>query len=132
MNKVLTVDDDLFMTKMLDKILTAHAFEVSTANTGLGAIEFVRRQVPDAIVLDLMMPDLDGWEVCREIRTFSQVPILVLSAVVDSEGVMRALEEGANDYLVKPVPAGVLVSNLRRLIHNAQGNLEVIDAIQYE
>lgn len=132
MNKVLAVDDDVMMTKMLDKILTANEFEVSTANNGLDAIVAVRRQVPDAIVLDLMMPDLDGWEVCREIRTFSQVPILVLSAVVDSEGVMRVLEEGANDYLVKPVPAGVLVSNLRRLIENAQGRLEAADAAQDE
>ena len=132
MNKVLAVDDDVIMTKMLDKILTANAFEVSTANNGLDAIEAVRRDVPDVIVLDLMMPDLNGWEVCREIRTFSQVPILVLSAVVDSEGVMRALEEGANDYLVKPVPVGVLISTLRRLIDNVQGDWEAIDATQDE
>jgi DNA-binding response OmpR family regulator len=91
-------------------------FEVFTVNSGAEAIKATRDLNPNVIVLDLMMPGITGWEVCRTIRTFSQVPILVLSAVVDSEMVMQSLEEGANDYLVKPVPRGVLISHIKNLV----------------
>jgi DNA-binding response OmpR family regulator len=71
---------------------------------------------PDIVVLDLMMPDMDGWQVCQAIRSFSEVPILVLSAMVNSEAVSRAMQAGANDYLVKPAPLHSLTTHLRKLI----------------
>jgi DNA-binding response OmpR family regulator len=124
MNKVLVVDDEPAVTDMLDNMLSASGFVSLTVNTGPAAIEAARKWKPDVILLDLMMPDVDGWQVCRAIRTFSQVPILILSSVVDSEGVMRALEEGADNYLIKPVPMGVLVSSVRLLARDTHGGPE--------
>ena len=116
--KVLVIDDDILLTAMFKTSFEQENFEVRVVNSGLDGIQAARDMEPDVIVLDLMMPGIDGWEVCREIRTFSRTPILVLSAVVDSEMVMRALDEGATDYLVKPVPPGAVISHLRKLSRN--------------
>lgn len=119
MTKVLIIDDDVLVTNMIKETLDPDSFEVFVANSGSEGIETTRQLKPDVIVLDLMMPGMSGWEVCRTIRTFSQVPILVLSAVIDSERVTRALDDGADDYLVKPVPTGMLASRIKRLMKNA-------------
>jgi DNA-binding response OmpR family regulator len=113
--KVLIIDDDIPFTDMLEEILSEGKFEVRVANSGLEGIEATRQQKPDVIVLDLMMPGLDGWQVCQAIRTFSQVPILIVSAVIDSSKILQALDAGADDYLLKPVSSGVLISRLRTL-----------------
>lgn len=115
MAKVLVIDDELDMTKVLEEMLTRADFEVSTTTSGSEGIEAVRRQEPDVVVLDLIMPGISGWEVCRTIRSFSQVPILILSAATGADKVLQALDEGANDYLVKPAPKNVLISRVRML-----------------
>lgn len=128
--KILVIDDDVTLTDMVRVLLEANEYQVYTANSGTDGIEAARECQPDLIVLDLMMPDVDGWHVCRAIRSFSQVPILVLSAVIDTEGVMRVLEEGADEYLIKPVPVGVLVANVRQMaqrIRSHQQNAETSD-----
>ncbi len=118
--KLLIIDDDFLLSKTLKTILEPEAFEVFVANSGPAGIQAVRQWKPDVILLDLMMPELDGWQVCRAIREFSQTPILVLSAVINPTMVTRALDEGADDYLVKPAPTGVLVSRLNRLARYAR------------
>jgi two-component system KDP operon response regulator KdpE len=120
--KVLIVDDDRSLTEIFKLAIPQQDFEVFTANSGPEGIKTMRQMQPDVIVLDLMMPDMDGWQVCREIRSFSQIPILVISAIVDAQQVMRALDEGADDYLVKPVVPGVLISRLKRLVRQAYNN----------
>jgi DNA-binding response OmpR family regulator len=120
--KVLIIDDDRNLTEVLKLTIPQQDFEVFTVNSGLEGIETMRHTQPDVVVLDLMMPDRDGWQVCREIRSFSQVPILVVSAIVDSKQVMRALDEGADDYLVKPIVPGVLISRLKRLVRQTYNN----------
>jgi DNA-binding response OmpR family regulator len=112
--KVLVIDDDVLLTSVI-KVSLEEIFEIRVVNSGLEGIRAAREMEPDVIVLDLMMPGTDGWQVCREIRKFSQVPILVLSAVVDSNLVIQVLDEGATDYMVKPVPPGALVSYVKRL-----------------
>ena len=114
--KVLIIDDDVLITGLLTKMMEFAGFEAYAENSGLAGVEAVRRLNPDVVVLDLMMPGMSGWDVCKEIRTFSQVPVLVLSAVTDSQLVMQSLENGANGYLVKPVPEKVLVSHIRELL----------------
>jgi DNA-binding response OmpR family regulator len=116
--KLLIIDDNASITDMLELILPAEGFDVTTVNSGPDGIEAVHRLNPDVVVLDLMMPGVDGWQVCREIRAFSQVPILVLSAVVDNEQVNRAMDEGANGYLVKPARLDELVAHMRRLVES--------------
>ena len=113
--KVLVIDDDVIVTDMLKDTLEREDFKVFVTNSGSEGVKLTQQLTPDVIVLDLMMPGMNGWEACRAIRTFSQVPILILSAVIDSDLVMRALDEGANDYIIKPVTTSVLSSRLKRL-----------------
>ncbi len=114
--KVLSIDDDVAMTELTAMLLRTHGFDVLTANVAREAIQIVREKQPHAVILDLMMPDMDGRQVCRAIREFSNVPIIILSALNDPETVASALDSGADDYLVKPVPSQVLAAHLNRLI----------------
>ena len=114
--KILIVDDDEAITGLLAQMVEFSGFEAHTENSGAAGVEAVRRLDPDVVVLDLMMPGMSGWDVCKKIRTFSQVPILVLSAVTDSQLVMQSLDNGASGYLVKPVPEKVLISHIKELL----------------
>ena len=114
--KILSIDDDIGMTELTALLLRTHGFEVIGANIALEGIQLVREKQPQAVILDLMMQDMDGQQVCRAIREFSNVPILVLSALNDPEMIAAALDSGADDYLVKPVPSQVLAAHLNRLI----------------
>jgi len=117
--KILAIDDDPAMTELLTLLLKPQGFDVRTANTGEEGMAVIRSDQPDVVILDLMMPGMDGWQVCAEVRKFSKVPILVLSAL-DSPGmVASALDAGADDYLIKPVPSGVLIAHLNNLARRA-------------
>jgi CheY-like chemotaxis protein len=119
MYKVLTIDDDPAMTELLTLLLKMHGLDAYMANSGEDGLKLVRKLSPDVIILDLMMPDMDGWQVCTQVRAFSKVPIIVLSAL-DSPGIVAsALDAGADDYLVKPVPSGVLIAHLNNLTRRA-------------
>jgi DNA-binding response OmpR family regulator len=120
--KLLIIDDDPTLTETLKRFLELKKFEVRVANAGLAGIELARQWSPDVISLDLMMPGIDGWQVCAAIREFSRAPILIYSAVINPELVERALDEGANDYLVKPTPPGVVASRLQRLARYSRAN----------
>ena len=120
--KLLIVDDDPTLTETLKRFLELKKFEVMVANSGSTGIELARQWSPDVISLDLMMPGVDGWQVCAAIREFSRAPILIYSAVINPEAVERALDEGANDYLVKPTPPGVVASRLQRLARYTRAN----------
>ncbi len=117
--KVLAIDDDPAMTELLTLLLKTRGFEVFTANTGEDGIRMIRAIMPDVVILDLMMPSVDGWQVCAQVREFSNTPILILSAL-DSPGmVASALDAGADDYLIKPVPSSVLIAHLNNLTRRA-------------
>lgn len=113
--RVLVIDDDKELTDLLRIVLEPKGFEILTSNSGLEGIEMAHQLHPDVIVLDLLLPGIDGWQVCREIRSSSPVPILVLSANSKPGMVTKALDEGADDYLLKPTPTNVLVAHLRKL-----------------
>jgi DNA-binding response OmpR family regulator len=115
MYKVLTIDDDPAMTELLTLLLKMHGIDAYMANNGEEGIRLMRKISPDIIILDLMMPGMDGWQVCEKIRSFSDIPILILSALDNPGMVASALDAGADDYLVKPVPSGVLIAHLNTL-----------------
>lgn len=123
MTSVLTIDDDPAITELLSILLRSHNFEVLIANSGQEGLRAIKEKSPDLVVLDLMMPDMDGWRVCKEVRAFSSVPILVLSALDDPSVVASILDAGADDYLVKPVTSAILVAHLNKIARRTTGTL---------
>lgn len=128
--KILCIDDDPSITDLLDMLLRKRGFEVTVANSGEEGLNLIRKTTPHVVILDLMMPGIDGWQVCKNVRSFSNVPILILSALNDAEMIASALDAGADDYLVKPVSSNVLVANLNKLIRRT-GALNLPDNKTY-
>lgn len=113
--RILVIDDDPAMTELLRILLEPASSNLFTANSGKEGIEIIQSQGPDVVILDLMMPDMNGKQVCEAVREFSNVPILILSAL-DSPGMVAdALNAGADDYLIKPVSSSVLIAHLKKL-----------------
>ena len=102
MTLVLVVDDDQDLAEMLGIVLTGAGIDVDLVSRGDEALEVFRNNPPDLVLLDVMLPGLDGIEVCKQIRAESMVPIVMLSAKGDTHDVVRGLEAGADDYMVKP------------------------------
>ena len=114
--RVLVVDDEPQIVRGLKVILGNAGYRVEDATTKQEALDAVSIRPPDAIVLDLILPDGDGVEVCREIRRWSQVPIVVLSAVGDERQKVRALDAGADDYVTKPFGSDELLARIRAVL----------------
>jgi two-component system, OmpR family, KDP operon response regulator KdpE len=114
--KIIVIDDDPAMTDLLKIILSSAPAEILAANTGTEGIFMTKKNAPNIVILDLIMPEMDGWEVCKAIREFSKVPILILSALDQPGLVAQALDAGADDYLVKPVSSGELLAHIKRLV----------------
>ncbi|HKZ86078.1 MAG TPA: response regulator [Anaerolineae bacterium] len=113
---ILVVEDDPDARKVLSLILKLDGFEVSTVSGGREAIDAIRAAAPDLILLDVMMPDVDGFEVCRRIRSEPAtrgIPIVMLSGKADQESVVRGLAAGANEFLSKPIKPSSLTKQLR-------------------
>ena len=125
--KAIAIDDDPAMTDLLTLLLKSHGLEIYTSNNGEDGLQLIRAIDPDIIILDLMMPGKDGWQVCREVRSFSNVPIIILSALDNPGMVASALDAGADDYLIKPVPSGVLIAHLNNLTRRANAENNGID-----
>jgi two-component system KDP operon response regulator KdpE len=126
--KILVVDDDPSLLKALRIGLTARGDEVVAARTGAEAVTQVALANPDVVILDLGLPDTNGIEVCRHIREFSEVPILVLSAYGDERRKVEALDAGADDFVTKPFGMAELEARLRvALRHRAAGSAESAD-----
>jgi two-component system KDP operon response regulator KdpE len=119
MTKILIVDDDPALVKALRIGLTARGDEVATAQSGGDAITQVALFGPDLVILDLGLPDLDGLEVCRRIREFSDVPVVVLSAYGDERRKVEALDGGADDFITKPFGMAELEARLRVAIRHS-------------
>lgn len=114
--KVLIVDDDPAMTDLIKLLLAPAQYEVVTANNGQDGINLAKQFDPDIVLLDLMMPEMTGSQVCKKIRKFSGVPIIMMSALDNPALVVDALDAGADDYLIKPVPNRVLTAHLEKLV----------------
>jgi two-component system OmpR family response regulator len=123
--KLLVIDDDAAVTELLSLLLRSHGYDVTSVNSGSDGISVLRERKIDLIVLDLMMPDMDGWDVCRQVRSFSNVPIIVLSALNDPSMIASILDTGADDYLVKPTASSVLIAHIKQLVRRtATGSLQ--------
>ncbi|MBO8168917.1 MAG: response regulator transcription factor [Thermoanaerobacteraceae bacterium] len=110
---ILVIDDDKKITTFLRRSLIYEGYEVLTANDGITGLNLVEQQSPDLIILDIMMPGMDGIEVCRQLRKTSNVPILMLTAKDDVSDRVTGLDAGADDYLVKPFSLEELLARIR-------------------
>lgn len=119
LQRVLVVDDEPAILRALTGALTGRGYPVRQAVTGQQAIDIVGSDPPDVILLDLGLPDIDGVSVCRQIRTWSNVPIIVLSADGDDHRKVLALDEGANDYITKPYSTPELLARLRAVLRSS-------------
>ncbi len=114
--KVLIVDDDTNICELLRLYIDKDGFDVAIANTGTQALKLFEQEKPDLIMLDIMLPELDGWQVCREIRKTSQVPIIMLTAKGEVFDKILGLELGADDYVVKPFEAKEVVARIHAVL----------------
>ncbi len=129
--RVLVVDDDVALAEMLGIVLRGEGFEATFCSDGAQAVQAFHDSRPDIILLDLMLPGMDGIDVCRAIRQESGVPIVMLTAKNDTVDVVLGLESGADDYIVKPFKPKELVARLRARIRRSEepgsGTLEIGD-----
>ena len=133
--RILVVDDEELLVKGIRFNLQNEGYEVISGSNGMQAVELARTQAPDLIVLDVMMPELDGLSACAKIREFSQVPIILLTAKAEDMDKLMGFEHGADDYLTKPFNILELKARIRALLRRAgaqekaSGNTLTIGAI---
>ena len=129
MKKILIIDDEPKIVEICRDYLAAGGFEVSAAGDGIRGLAAARAEKPDLIVLDLMMPGMDGMEVCRTLRRESHVPIIMLTARVEESDKLKGLELGADDYLTKPFSPRELVARVKTVLRRASEPLP-LDILQ--
>ena len=118
--EVLIVDDEPGIVRLISMYLEREGFQTQSARTGAEALEKVAANKPALVVLDIMLPDIDGWEVCREIRRTSDVPIIMLTAREGDEDKIVGLEIGADDYVTKPFVPRELVARVKAILRRAR------------
>ena len=131
MTTVLIVDDDVRLTEPMQYQLETLGYIVAVAHDGPAGLRMVLSQKPDVVVLDIMLPSMDGWQVCQEIRTFSQVPIIMLTALGLEVDRIRGLELGADDYLTKPFSFQELVAHIKSILRRVQWDQSLIRDSQW-
>ena len=132
--KILVVDDEPTFVRLVSKTLTHKGYEVLTAGDGQEALRLMFAHRPDLVLLDVVMPKMDGWQTCSRIREMSDVPIVILTGQQKSEAdIVRGLDYGADDYLIKPVGSRELVARVRAILRRAElpSSLEAKKEITY-
>ena len=122
--KVMIVDDDKNICELLRLYFEKEGFKTAIANDGQTALDISKTEKPDLILLDIMMPGLDGWQVLREIRKYSEVPIIMLSAKGETFDKVLGLELGADDYIVKPFDSKEVVARVKAVLRRSSGAKE--------
>ncbi len=140
--RILVVDDEPQITRVLRHSLSAHRYDVRTAADGQSALDTIQDFRPDLVITDLQMPELSGLELCRKIRIFSEVPIIVLSVKGEESTKVAALDAGADDYVTKPFGMDELLARVRAALRRAPSEAEeetrleagdfIIDLTSYE
>ncbi len=118
-HKVLLVDDEKRMLDLVALYLRPHDYACTKADSGKQALDLLNNEVFDLVLLDIMMPDMDGWEVCREIRKSSKIPIIMLTAREQQEDIVKGLRLGADDYMTKPFGEEELLARMEALLRRS-------------
>lgn len=127
MQKVLLVDDEQRMLDLVSLYLKPHQYVCTKALGPFEALDCLEKEIYDLVLLDVMMPEMDGWELCREIRKFSDVPIIMLTAREQKEDIIKGLKLGADDYVTKPFNEEELLARMEALLRRrvSKNNIEV-------
>ncbi len=120
--KILIVDDDVNICELLRLYLEKNGFDTVVANDGEQAVEYASKYTPDLILLDIMLPKLDGWQVCREIRKTSETPIIMLTAKGETFDKILGLELGADDYVSKPFDTKEVIARIKAVLRRTHEN----------
>jgi len=118
---VLVVDDDVRILRMMQRTLELEGYRVLTASNGEAALNVMDRETPCLVLLDIKMPDMDGYTICRRIREFSQIPVIMVTAMASDEERVQGLDAGADDYITKPFAANELMARVRAVLRRAGG-----------
>ena len=124
--RILIVDDDLAIIKFLRANLKASDYETFTAMDGGEALDVIEKELPDLVILDIMMPNVDGFEVCRQLREWSQLPVIMLSARGDVTDKVKCLDLGADDYITKPFGVGELIARVRSVLRRTKAATAIL------
>jgi len=124
--RILVIDDDPKITAMLQRALTYEGYRVETANDGCTGLNMARNNPPELLILDIMLPGLDGWEICQRFRKENLIPILILSARDEVESKVKGLNLGADDYLGKPFALEELLARIQALLRRKSNAGKVI------
>ncbi len=132
--KILVVDDDVNICELLNLYLKKDGFETVIAHDGKQAVEYAEKYSPDLVMLDIMLPELDGWQVCREIRKKSEVPIIMLTAKGETFDKILGLELGADDYITKPFDTKEVIARIKAVLRRSQDNQNQnnIDEVKFD
>ena len=122
--KILVVDDDRNICELLKLYLENEGYSVFVANDGQQAVEMFQAKSPELVLLDIMLPKMDGWQVCREIRKVSNAPIIMLTAKGETFDKVLGLELGADDYVTKPFDAKEVMARVKAVLRRTSGNNE--------
>jgi DNA-binding response OmpR family regulator len=128
---ILVVDDEPKIVRLARDYLERDGFRVLSAGDGPTALAMARGERPDLIVLDLMLPGIDGWEVCRRLRRETDVPVIMLTAHAEESDQIVGLELGADDYITKPFSPRALVARVRAVLRRAQGQVKAPEVLRY-
>lgn len=120
MRTILLIDDEQRMLDLVELFLVPHRFKCLKAGSVKEGLALLQSEEIDLVLLDVMMPDLDGWEVCREIRKFSDVPVIMLTARSDKRDLVKGLDNGADDYIIKPFDEGELTARVNAILRRYQ------------
>lgn len=121
---ILTADDDPQLLRLITRTLQLEGYEVLSASDGQQALSLIEHKIPDAVLLDVMMPKMDGFTVCQRVREFSLVPIIIVTARGQDLDKIRGLDLGADDYLTKPFSVDELLARVRAVLRRAQFSLQ--------
>lgn len=113
---ILVIDDDPSTSAIFKRLLESNDYNVLTSNSSKESLGIVERVMLDLIILDLLMPEMDGWQLCKIIREMTRTPILIISAIESPEIITKTLDMGADDYLVKPISSFTLLAHVKNLV----------------
>ena len=133
MKTILIIEDDIMIQNALGELLRVSGYQVFQAYNGIDGVEKFKKNKVDLILLDIMMPEKDGFDVCREVREMSQVPIIILTALDEEDAEVKCFDLKADDYIVKPYSVRVVLKRIEAIFRRANvGNQQEEDCLVYE